>query len=87
VSESTKDGELRHEPGAPHSKLSHFMRTMGHLRSVYGPAAHRNLDEAEAHGRNPEDLKESKELEGIDVETDSEGHHYGVRRQRSETEG
>jgi hypothetical protein len=82
VSESS--GEFRHEPGAPHSRLSHFMRTMGHLRSVYGPAAHRTLAEDEAHGRNPEDLKEFQELEGIDVETDSEGHHYGVRRQQPE---
>jgi hypothetical protein len=57
---------------------------MGRLRSVYGPAAHRNLDEDEAHGHNPEDLKESHELDGIDVETDSEGHHYGVRRERSD---
>ena len=62
MSESTKDGELRHEPGAPHTKLGHFMRTMGHLRSVYGPAAHRDLSEAEAYGHNAEDLKESEEL-------------------------
>ncbi|WP_138444564.1 hypothetical protein [Sinomonas susongensis] len=72
--------ELRHEPGAPHSRLGHFMRTMGHLRSVYGPAAHRDLREDTSHGHNPEDLKESRELDGIDVQTDSEGHRYGVRK-------
>ena len=76
----------RHEPGAPHSALGHFMRTMGHLRSVYGPAAHRDPGEAEAHGHNPEDLKENQELEGIDVKTDSEGHHYGVRREEPPAE-
>ncbi|WP_415855600.1 hypothetical protein [Sinomonas sp. G460-2] len=78
------DGAPRHtgqEPGAPHSKVGHFMRTMGHLRSVYGPAAHRDPREAEAHGHNPEDVKEFEELEGIDVKTDSEGHHYGVRKE------
>ncbi|MCH6471422.1 hypothetical protein [Sinomonas terrae] len=72
--------DLRQEPGAPHSRLGHFMRTMGHLRSVYGPAAHRDLSEEAPHTRNPEDVKESRELEGIDVVTDSEGHRYGVRR-------
>ena len=68
------------EPGAPHSRLGHFMRTMGHLRSIYGPAAHRDLSEEAPPSHNPEDIKESRELEGIDVQTDSEGHHYGVRR-------
>lgn len=82
------DGASKHggrqEPGAPHSKLGHFMRTMGHLRSVYGPAAHRDPLEAEAHGQNPEDVKEIQELEGIDVKTDSEGRHYGVRKEPPE---
>ncbi|WP_334170593.1 hypothetical protein [Sinomonas sp.] len=72
--------QLRQEPGARHSRLGHFMRTMGHLRSIYGPAAHRDLDEEAAYGHNPEDLKESHELDGIEVQTDSEGHRYGVRK-------
>ncbi|NUP74107.1 MAG: hypothetical protein HOQ07_05585 [Sinomonas sp.] len=79
--DGTPSGDSRQEPGAPHAALGHFMRTMGHLRSVYGPAARRDPAEAEAHGENPEDVKEAQELEGIDVHTDSEGHHYGVRRE------
>lgn len=86
MSESTKPepADVTREPGAPHSKLGHFMRTMGHLRSIYGPAAHRDLAEEEAHGHNPEDIKETEELKGIDVRTDSLGHHYGVRRAQAE---
>lgn len=72
--------EVRQEPGAPHSRLGHFMRTMGHLRSIYGPAAHRDLSEEATHGHNPEDIKESDELAGIDVQMDSEGHRYAVRK-------
>ncbi|MDQ4503150.1 hypothetical protein [Sinomonas sp. ASV322] len=79
--ERRASGESGGEQGAPHTGVGRFMRTMGHLRSVYGPAAHRDPLEAEAHGHNPEDVKNSEELDGIDIQTDSEGHHYGVRRE------
>lgn len=70
----------QHEPGQHETKAEAFMRAMGHLRGLYGPANRRIPTEPERHGRNPEDVKEEHELAGIDVETDSEGHHYGVRR-------
>lgn len=73
----------QHEPGQHETKAESFMRTMGHLRGLYGPADHLSAEEAERHGHNPEDVKEEQELAGIDVETDSEGHHYGVRKSDS----
>ncbi|GAB3269920.1 hypothetical protein GCM10027449_04460 [Sinomonas notoginsengisoli] len=68
------------EPGEHETKPESFMRAMGHLRALYGPANRRSMQEPERHGHNPEDIKEEKELSGIEIETDSEGHHYGVRR-------
>ncbi|BCT75042.1 hypothetical protein SCMU_08840 [Sinomonas cyclohexanicum] len=68
------------EPGRHESRPESFMRAMGHLRGLYGPANRRTSDEPERHGHNPEDVKEEQELAGIEVETDSEGHHYGVRK-------
>lgn len=68
------------EPGARETKPESFMRAMGHLRGLYGPANRRIATEPERHGHNPEDLKEARELDGIDIEIDSEGHRYGVRR-------
>jgi hypothetical protein len=56
------------------------MRAMGHLRNVYGPANRRTAQEPERQGHNPEDVKEERELAGIEVVTDSEGHRYGVRK-------
>ena len=70
----------QHEPGRHETKAESFMRKMGHLRTLYGPADRRTAQEPERHGHNPEDVKEEHELAGIDIETDSEGHHYAVRR-------
>jgi hypothetical protein len=70
----------QHEPGTPETRVGAFMRVMGHLRDVYGPANRRVDEEELRHQPNPEDLKEQGELDGIDVETDSEGHRYGVRK-------
>ena len=70
----------RHGPGSHETRVYAFMRRMGRLRNVYGAANRRDMAEAERHGHNPEDVKEQRELDGIEVETDSEGHHYGVRR-------
>jgi hypothetical protein len=70
----------QHEPGTHETKSESFMRAMGHLRGLYGPANRRTASEPERHGHNPEDVKEERELSGIDIETDSEGHRYGVRR-------
>ena len=75
-----EEGMERHEPGSHEDRVHAFMRAMGRLRNVYGAANRRDPGEPERHGHNPEDVKEEHELEGIDVETDSEGHHYGVRR-------
>ena len=71
----------RHEPGSHETRVHAFMRAMAHLRNVYGAANRRDPGEPERYGANPEDAKEQNELNGIDVETDSEGHHYGVRRE------
>ncbi|MEA5454151.1 hypothetical protein SPF06_05375 [Sinomonas sp. JGH33] len=87
VREHRGSGEPRGEQGTPHTKVGRFMRTMGHLRSVYGPADHRDLRESQPDTHNPEDVKESHELDGIDVQTDSQGHHYGVRREPGESQG
>ncbi|MEN2743292.1 hypothetical protein [Sinomonas halotolerans] len=73
----------RHEPGKPETRVQAFMRAMSRLRGVYGPANRRDLSEPERYGSNPEDAKEADELAGIEVETDSEGHHYGVRKDGS----
>ena len=72
--------ENQHEPGVPETRITTFMRVMGRLRDVYGPANRRIAQEELRHRPNPEDLRTQHEVDGIEVEVDSEGHHYGVRR-------
>lgn len=61
--------------------LSGFMNVTERLRFVFGPATRLDTDAPVVHKHDEFEQASEEELSHFVVETDSEGHHYAVRRE------
>lgn len=60
--------------------LSGFMNITDKLRFVFGPATRLDTDSPVVHKHDEFEQASEEELSHFLVESDSEGHHYAVRR-------
>ncbi|PTT63031.1 hypothetical protein [Arthrobacter sp. HMWF013] len=61
--------------------LSGFMNVTERLRFVFGPATRLDTDAPVVHKHDEFEQASEEELSHFVVETDTEGHHYAVRRE------
>ncbi|MGM9472990.1 hypothetical protein ACS5PJ_13395 [Pseudarthrobacter sp. YS3] len=61
--------------------LSGFMNLTERLRFVFGPATRLDTDAPVVHKHDDFEQASEEELAHFVVESDSEGHHYAVRRE------
>ncbi|MET4590969.1 hypothetical protein [Arthrobacter sp. 754] len=61
--------------------LSGFMNLTERLRFVFGPATTLDTDAPVVHRHDEFEQASEEELSHFVVESDSEGHHYAVRRE------
>lgn len=61
--------------------LSGFMQLTDRLRFVFGPATRLDTDSPVVHKHDEFEQASEADLSHFVVETDSEGHHYAVRRE------
>ncbi|MDQ0635548.1 hypothetical protein QFZ40_003457 [Arthrobacter pascens] len=61
--------------------LSGFMNLTERLRFIFGPAARLDTDSPVVHKHDAFEQASDEELSHFEVETDSHGHHYAVRRE------
>ncbi|MBG0738204.1 hypothetical protein IV500_01980 [Paeniglutamicibacter antarcticus] len=57
-----------------------FMRFTDHLTRVFGPADRADSDTPVVHRHDDFEKASEEDLAHFEVETDSEGHHYAVRK-------
>jgi hypothetical protein len=67
--------------------LSSFMNLTERLRFVFGPATRLDTDAPVVHKHDEFEQASDEDLSHFVVETDSEGHHYGVRREDLDKQG
>ena len=60
--------------------VGRFMRFTDHLQRVFGPADHLDTDTPVVHRHDEFEKASEDDLAQFEVETDSEGHHYAVRK-------
>jgi hypothetical protein len=60
--------------------LTGFMNTTDRLRFFFGPATRLDNDTPVVHKHDDFEQASEEDLSHFVVETDSEGHHYAVRR-------
>ena len=60
--------------------LTRFMNVTDRLRFVFGPATRLDSDAPVVHKHDAFEQASDDDLSHFEVETDSEGHHYAVRR-------
>lgn len=58
--------------------LGRFMKFTDHLQLVFGPADHSDIDGPVLHRHDDFEHASEEDLAQFEVETDSEGHHYGT---------
>lgn len=63
-----------------HKVLDTFMHVTERAAAVWGPAPHSDLDAPVVHRHDDFEQASDSELQTFDVETDSDGHHYAVRK-------
>ncbi|GAB3270640.1 hypothetical protein GCM10027449_05710 [Sinomonas notoginsengisoli] len=63
-----------------HRVLDTFMRVAERAEAVWGPAAHSDPEAPIVHRHDAFEQASEDELRSFEVETDSEGHHYAVRK-------
>ncbi|BCT74711.1 hypothetical protein SCMU_05530 [Sinomonas cyclohexanicum] len=63
-----------------HKVLDTFMHVTERAAAVWGPATHSDLDAPVVHKHDDFEDASETELRTFDVETDTEGHHYAVRK-------
>lgn len=63
-----------------HKVLDTFMRVAERAEAVWGPADHSDPDTPVVHKHDSFEQASEDELRTFDVETDTEGHHYAVRK-------
>lgn len=61
--------------------LSGFMNLTERLRFIFGPATRLDTDSPVVHKHDAFEQASDEELSHFEVETDSHGHHYAVRRE------
>lgn len=61
--------------------LSGFMNLTDRLRFVFGPATRLDSDIPVVHKHDEFEQASDEDLSHFEVETDSQGHHYAVRRE------
>ncbi|BAS07189.1 hypothetical protein AHiyo4_06110 [Arthrobacter sp. Hiyo4] len=67
--------------------LTGFMRATDRLRFVFGPATRLDTDAPVVHKHDEFEQASDEDLSHFVVETDSEGHHYAVRREELDKQG
>jgi hypothetical protein len=63
-----------------HHRLERFMHATEHLQGVFGPADRGDVDGPVVHRHDEFEQASDEDLAQFEVETDSTGHHYGVRK-------
>lgn len=61
--------------------LSDFMKLTDKLRFVFGPATRLDINAPVVHKHDEFERASEEDLSHFVVESDSEGHHYAVRRE------
>jgi hypothetical protein len=61
--------------------LSGFMNLTDRLRFIFGPATRLDTDSPVVHKHDEFEQASDEDLSHFEVETDSQGHHYAVRRE------
>lgn len=61
--------------------LSGFMNLTDRLRFIFGPATRLDSDIPVVHKHDEFEQASDEDLSHFEVETDSQGHHYAVRRE------
>lgn len=61
--------------------LTRFMNATDRLRFVFGPATRLDTDVPVVHKHDAFEQASDEDLAHFEVETDSEGHRYAVRRE------
>ncbi len=61
--------------------LSGFMKLTDRLRFIFGPATRLDTDSPVVHKHDAFEQASDEDLSHFEVETDSQGHHYAVRRE------
>jgi hypothetical protein len=67
--------------------LTGFMHVTDRLRFVFGPATRLDTDAPVVHKHDEFEQASDEDLSRFVVETDSEGHHYAVRREELDKQG
>lgn len=63
-----------------HRVLDKFMHAAEHAAAVWGPASHGDPEAPVVHKHDAFEEASEEDLRGFEVVTDSEGHHYAVRK-------
>ncbi|MET3140896.1 MULTISPECIES: hypothetical protein [unclassified Arthrobacter] len=67
--------------------LTGFMHVTDRLRFVFGPATRLDTDLPVIHKHDEYEQASDEDLSHFVVATDSEGHHYAVRREELDKQG
>jgi hypothetical protein len=67
--------------------LTGFMNSTDRLRFFFGPATRLDSDMPVVHKHDDFEQASEEDLAHFVVETDSEGHHYAVRREELDKQG
>ena len=63
-----------------HRLLGKFMHAAEHAAAIWGPASHGDTEAPVVHKHDAFEQASEDELSTFEVATDSEGHHYAVRK-------
>lgn len=61
--------------------LDSFMRVTDRLRFWFGPATRGDIDAPVVHKHDDFETASEEDLGHFVVETDDQGHHYGIRKE------
>ncbi|MET3720502.1 MULTISPECIES: hypothetical protein [unclassified Arthrobacter] len=67
--------------------LTGFMNVTDRLRFVFGPATRLDSDTPVIHKHDEYEQASDEDLSHFEVETDTAGHHYAVRRASTDKPG
>jgi len=76
----TENKKIDHDAAGHRRLLDKFMNVTDHLQQVFGPADHIGEGTPVTHRHDDFENASEEDLAQFEVETDSEGHHYGVRK-------
>ena len=64
-----------------HRMLNKLMHAAEHAAAVWGPASRGDPDAPVVHKHDEFEQASEDDLRGFEIVTDSEGHHYAVRKE------